>query len=124
MTSSSGFAAHPSVIIAQNVALREQLSTQAQQAQEQIEKWERGIRDRELAEKRRKAPGWLDSEDRILEPEKAKSETETRAGTKTQVNLMDEATPQDVVRVRERDQGASDLGDAIDRVFGRSEKPS
>lgn len=35
-----------------------------------MRKWEQDIRDRELAEKRRVAPGWLDSDAKILQPEK------------------------------------------------------
>ena len=35
-----------------------------------MQKWEDAIRERELKEKRRRAPGWLDREEKILEPEK------------------------------------------------------
>ena len=36
-----------------------------------IKEWEDGIKERELAEKRRVAPGWLDRDEKILEPSKA-----------------------------------------------------
>lgn len=39
-------------------------------ADREIKEWEEGIKQRELAEKRRVAPGWLDSEVRVLEPAK------------------------------------------------------
>ncbi|KAJ9629473.1 hypothetical protein H2203_001847 [Taxawa tesnikishii (nom. ined.)] len=75
VTSSSGFAAHPSAIIAQNRALLEQLAKSARDAEHAVTRWEAGIRERELAEKRRKAPGWLDREEKILEPERAAQAT-------------------------------------------------
>ena len=39
-------------------------------AQKQVQEWEQSIRDRELAEKRRKAPGYLDTGIALLQPEK------------------------------------------------------
>lgn len=75
--------------------------------------WDQKIKARELAEKRRKAPGWLDADQKILEPE--------RAGTNEQpqpVNLMDDAPP---VEVDKRENEVDELGDAMDRAFGRSE---
>lgn len=39
-------------------------------ADREIKEWEEGIKQRDLAEKRRVAPGWLDSEVRVLEPAK------------------------------------------------------
>ena len=108
VTSSSGFAAHPSAIIAQNKALLEQIDGSRKDAVAKVRAWEDSIRERELAEKRRKAPGWLDSESKILEPEKA-----------TSASLMDEPqAPRDVAELRKTEQ---DLGEAMDRAFGRSE---
>lgn len=40
------------------------------EARESVKRWEDGIRERELAEKRRVAPGWLDEEVRMLVPER------------------------------------------------------
>lgn len=40
-------------------------------AQKIIKEWEEGTKERELAEKRRVAPGWLDRDEKILEPVKA-----------------------------------------------------
>lgn len=114
VTSSSGFAAHPSTIEAQNKALLEQLDKQKADAKKRVEEWETNIKERELQEKRRKAPGWLDSEARILEPARKKEE----------VNLMDESVEKDGEegngQVR-RDKEADDLGNQMDRAFGRSE---
>ena len=120
MTSgSSGFAAHPSTIIAQNRALLQQLDSRAREGREKVEGWEAGIRERELMEKRRKAPGWLDGSVRLLEPEKAAGDG------KKGVNLMDEVDPSQREEMEERQRkkkkDVDDLGEAMDRAFGRSE---
>lgn len=57
VTSSTGFAAHPSSIINQNRALLEQISSQQRDGHKRVKKWEQDIKDRELQEKRRRAPG-------------------------------------------------------------------
>jgi hypothetical protein len=118
VTASSGFAAHPSSIIAQNKALLEQLDSRAQEAKKKVDAWEQSIKDRELAEKRRKAPGWLDSEQHLLQPEKAGGQ-EKKVET---VNLMDDAAEVSGAGMdRPKDREVDDLGAAMDRAFGRSE---
>lgn len=68
-----------------------------------------------MAEKRRRAPGWLDSEVRVLEPERKDGDGDGGKGKGREVNLMDD----EQTEVRgERKQG-DELGDAMDRVFGR-----
>ena len=42
-------------------------------AEETLKQWQAGIAERELAEKRRLAPGWLDRQEKILEPERRES---------------------------------------------------
>lgn len=115
VTSSSGFAAHPNTIIAQNKALLAQIDEQRKNAAEQFHKWEQSIRDRELAEKRRKAPGYLDTEQYILQPEKAKAD----AAKSGDHNLMDEPTEAD--STAKKSDSVDELGYAMDRAFGRSE---
>ena len=116
VTSSSGFAAHPSAIIAQNKALLEQIDGSRRDAAQKVKAWEDSIKERELAEKRRKAPGWLDSESKILEPEKP---IEVKAEGVASLSLMDEPqAPRDMAEQKRTEQ---DLGDAMDRAFGRSE---
>ncbi|KAK6431311.1 hypothetical protein LTR95_012532 [Oleoguttula sp. CCFEE 5521] len=115
ITSASGsFAAHPSTIVAQNKALLGQLSTQRSEAEKKVRKWEDWIRERELAEKRRKAPGYLDSDVRVLEPEKV-----VEKGKAAEGSLMDE--PEAKVDVDEKKKVEDELGSAMDRAFGRSE---
>lgn len=118
VTSSSGFAAHPTSIISQNRALLDQLSSQRRDAAEKVRKWEHDIEERELQEKRRRAPGWLDSESKLLQPEK---KTEERKGH-GETDLMDQPEAAvDVEKLQEQRRTANELGDAMDRAFGRSE---
>lgn len=109
VTSPSGSAAHPSTIIKQNKALLEQLTKGKQDAAEKVKQWEQNIHDRELQEKRRRAPGWLDSDSKLLEPE--------RVGTKEVVKILD--TP--VAAVEKTTDSVDDLGAAMDRAFGKSQ---
>ena len=118
MTSSTGFAAHPSSIINQNRALLDQISSQQRDAHEKVKKWEQDIKDRELQEKRRRAPGWLDSESKLLQP--AKKTEDRQEGDK--IDLMDQPPAAVDIQVsREQNKTANELGDAMDRAFGRSE---
>ncbi|KAI9763960.1 MAG: hypothetical protein M1840_008994 [Geoglossum simile] len=73
VVSSTGHAAHPDEIIVSCRALQSHLQQLQEDAEKAVRKWEEGIRERELAEKRRVAPGWLDREERILEPERRES---------------------------------------------------
>lgn len=114
VTSTSGFRAHPSTIIAQNQALREQLDTAASEGHRQVREWKDAIDERELAEKRRKAPGWLDSDAKILSPASvAVSVARDAAPGASLLDAEDEgARPQGG-----REEG-TDLGAQMDRAFG------
>jgi hypothetical protein len=90
-------------------------------ADRELKEWDDAIAARELAEKRRVAPGWLDSDARILEPER-KTTSNPGAARAEQTNLMDvdvsspeaaglQSTPIPVP------QGAGQ-GDELDRAFG------
>ncbi|ROT38928.1 hypothetical protein SODALDRAFT_358759 [Sodiomyces alkalinus F11] len=70
VVSSSGHAAHPDDIIASCRALKSHIARMQADAERELRDFEDRIRDRELAEKRRVAPGWLDSDARLLEPER------------------------------------------------------
>ena len=67
--SASGHTAHPNAIIKSCEALQAHIQKTEREATELVRKWERDIKERELAEKRRVAPGWLDSDERILVPD-------------------------------------------------------
>lgn len=84
-------------------------------ADKEIREWEEKIKARELAEKRRVAPGWLDSEARILEPAKKGSEAGKGAG-----NLMDsDASSAEASKLGESlsDQVERE-GEQMDKAFG------
>ncbi|CAK7215840.1 hypothetical protein SEUCBS140593_002664 [Sporothrix eucalyptigena] len=66
----SSSAAHPDDILASCRALHEHVSRMQADADAELRQLEQRIQARDLAEKRRVAPGWLDSEDRLLVPEK------------------------------------------------------
>lgn len=113
MVSSSGHAAHPDDIIASCQALQSHLKKLQDDAGKRIADWEKGIQERELAEKRRVAPGWLDSDARILEPEK----TQPPAPSNKQ------ATPSLMDSALEPSANSSSLVDdtaarELDRAFG------
>lgn len=110
IVSSTGHAAHPDDIIASCRALQTHLEKLGVDAQKTISDWENNIRERELAEKRRVAPGWLDSDERILEPKRTDGDS-----TNPQVGTHSVTTRQSRdVTVVKRD----DVGSEIDRAFG------
>lgn len=81
-----------------------------------MEKWQGGIKERELMEKRRVAPGWLDVDQggRMLVPER-------RDGGHTERNSLSQAGPQDGERMEVDGQGElgqGDGGEELDRAFG------
>lgn len=119
VSNQGGYTAHPSTIAAQNKALLKRIEEQADEGRKKVEEWEESIRARELAERRRKAPGWLDSEARLLEPEKA-GESKGEAPR----NIMDEEERVPIAIDAEKaanNKQVDDLGQALDRAFGRSE---
>ncbi|KAF2153388.1 hypothetical protein K461DRAFT_139711 [Myriangium duriaei CBS 260.36] len=110
--SAQGFSAHPSAIKAQNLALLGQLSTAGPEAQRKVEEWERDIGERELREKRRRAPGWLDREEKILRPEQRE---ERRQAEQPKVDLLgDEDTGEGKEVGGKRDE----VGELMDKAFG------
>ncbi|KAL2131046.1 hypothetical protein VTI74DRAFT_5609 [Chaetomium olivicolor] len=70
VVSASGHAAHPDEILASCRALQEHVTQLLAKSQQELAELDEKIKARELAEKRRVAPGWLDSEARMLEPER------------------------------------------------------
>ncbi|KIY00774.1 uncharacterized protein Z520_03439 [Fonsecaea multimorphosa CBS 102226] len=109
VTSSSGHTAHPDDIISSCKALQEHLKKTVGAAEKAIKEWEQDIKDRDLAEKRRVAPGWLDREEKILEPTKASSKTGTDQ------NLLD-GQPVNVISAPA--MSPSREGEELDRAFG------
>ena len=70
VVSASGHAASPEDIIASCQGLQAHIKKTQEDAEIAINDWEASLKEEELAEKRRVAPGWLDRTEKILEPEK------------------------------------------------------
>ena len=116
VVSSTGHAAHPDEIIESCRALQSHLQKVQEDAEKAVRKWEEGIRERELAEKRRVAPGWLDREERILEPERRESGEGLRSiarPTGGSVRIGSTGIPRG-----SRASATAVEGDELDRAFG------
>lgn len=104
--SSSGHAAHPEDIINSCKALQEHIAKSAADTRKTVQDWENNIKERDLAEKRRVAPGWLDREEKLLQP--------TVKGGKSQDLLSD----QEMSGIDAPAMSPSREGEELDRVFG------
>lgn len=125
MVSASGHAAHPDDIIASCRALQSHITQMQGDAEKELRELDERIRERELAEKRRVAPGWLDSDSRLLEPERRAGELAEdglggggRPGTATgvagqfaEMSLADRQGASEMA-------GDIDQGAELDRAFG------
>lgn len=119
VVSASGHAAHPDEIIASCKALQAYIQKVQDNADQELKAWQDAIDARELAEKRRVAPGWLDSDARILEPLR-KADASTREMEMGQRNLMDAGVESnDATVLRHTPVVAPNReGDELDRAFG------
>jgi len=118
VTSASGHAAHPDEIIASCKALQAHLQKAQDDAERTLKEWEEGIRLRELAEKRRLAPGWLDREEKILEPEKkSATQAQSTGGQGHEVDLMDRQDD-DLGETGLAESTESREGEQLDKAFG------
>jgi hypothetical protein len=119
VVSTSGHAAHPDQIIASCKALQTYIQKVQDDADRELKGWEDAIAARELAEKRRVAPGWLDSDARILEPERRTSGAGSQAG-KGQGSLMDiDVSSAEASGLKHTPVAVpSGEGDELDRAFG------
>lgn len=109
--SQSGHAAHPDDIIASCRALQSYVTKLQNDSERELRELDERIRARELAEKRRVAPGWLDSEARLLEPERKGGEIVDLMST----DVGGEASGVGVVSEM---AGNEDEGAQMDRAFG------
>ncbi|KAL6805610.1 hypothetical protein THARTR1_06168 [Trichoderma harzianum] len=109
VVSNSGHAAHPDDIIASCRALQAHISKMQEDAERDLRELEERIRERELAEKRRLAPGWLDSDARLLEPERTGPAPHLEPSPPTSLGQSDQGGSGDI---------SSDEGAQLDRAFG------
>ena len=68
VSASGEHAAHPEEILASCQSLEQHLKKTRADALGAVQRWEESIRQRDLAEKRKVAPGWLDREEKLLQP--------------------------------------------------------
>ncbi|KAI9744163.1 MAG: hypothetical protein M1818_002315 [Claussenomyces sp. TS43310] len=124
IVSSNGHAAHPDDIIASCKTLQAHLQKVRDGAERTIKAWEAELKEKDLAEKRRVAPGWLDSDARILEPER-KNELKLEKSVETggQDSLMDmDASSAEASGLKDVPaQAGTGVGDELDRAFGGME---
>lgn len=129
VVSPSGHAAHPDDIVASCRALQAHVAKLRADADAELRALDERIRARTLAEKRRVAPGWLDSDARLLEPERkdmpgagaeAMTEAPGRAmGMEGQFAGMSIAGEGDVTAAGgPSEMAVPDPGVELDRVFG------
>jgi hypothetical protein len=119
VVSPSGHAAHPDEIIASCKALQAYVQRVQDDADRELKAWQDAIDARELAEKRRVAPGWLDSDARILEPERRN--TSSAGGEMAQKHhLMDAGVSSADAPMLQHTPVAepNSEGDELDRAFG------
>jgi hypothetical protein len=118
VVSASGHAAHPDEIIASCKALQAYIQKVQDDADKELKAWQEAVDARELAEKRRVAPGWLDSNARILEPERRNQTGKGEEGSGG--NLMDaEVSSKDASGLQNTPiVGPNGEGDELDRAFG------
>jgi hypothetical protein len=90
-------------------SLMQHLLTQRSAAEQALRDWEKSIADRELMEKRRVAPGYLDTGIQILEP--------TRKSVAPNITEHQQAAATSAVP--ESIQASTEAGDELDRVFGK-----
>ena len=119
VVSSSGHAASPEDIIKSCQALQDHIRKTQEDAEKVIRDWEQSLKEQDLAEKRRVAPGWLDRSEKILEPER-------RASAAPSVAIQDQARPASIMDSEIDDKqtrpalqdSQSAAGDELDRAFG------
>ncbi|TKA63538.1 hypothetical protein B0A49_11325, partial [Cryomyces minteri] len=128
--SSTGHASNPMDIIASCRALQAHLDRTQQDAEKLLREWEEGIKERDLAERRRVAPGWLDREEKILQPERRSTPGQQQQqqdaqgqGDGAPANLMDDevvgaGNAQDAGVSQMGAKSATDEGAELDRAFG------
>ncbi len=127
VVSQSGHRAHPDQIISSCRDLQAHLRKLQDDARATIQKWDAQIRDRELAEKRRVAPGWLDvgQNERMLVPERRDMSAEhLHGGNEVAGRIRQSEMRVDLGAERmdldgsNRTADGNDEGEELDRAFG------
>ncbi|KAI9930054.1 hypothetical protein ASPWEDRAFT_48231 [Aspergillus wentii DTO 134E9] len=115
VSSSGEHAAHPDEILASCQTLEQHLKKTRNDNADAIKKWEESLSQRDLAEKRRVAPGWLDRDEKLLQPSKAMSPSMSQ-GQAEQSLLDSSSTDQNSTNLPS--MKPHDEGEELDRAFG------
>ncbi|KAI0145118.1 hypothetical protein GGR57DRAFT_321822 [Xylariaceae sp. FL1272] len=115
VVSQSGHAAHPDDIIASCNALRAHITKMQEDADRELRQLDERIRARELAEKRRVAPGWLDSDARLLQPERKPGSVPATADA---TDVSGQFAEMSIAEREGASEMAVDQGEELDRAFG------
>lgn len=87
----------------------------SEEAAKTLNQWQNSIKERELADKRRVAPGWLDREEKILQPEN----TSASHAQRVPPNLMDDDQVMIPKAIHPSEAAvAQAAGEELDRAFG------
>ena len=117
VVSASGHAAHPDDIIQSCQALQAHLQKLQDDAKKALKEWEDDMEKQVLAEKRRVAPGWLDREEKILEPERKRASLVPSSQADHNQNIMD-SQGDGLSNEAEAYNQSNAAGDELDRAFG------
>ncbi|KAL8679015.1 MAG: hypothetical protein Q9186_004671 [Xanthomendoza sp. 1 TL-2023] len=116
VVSKSGHTASPEDIIASCQALQAHIEKMQVDAEQTIREWEKNLREEELAEKRRLAPGWLDREEKILQPAKPLAHSDEGVSGQS-ANIMDQQAEESSDTMMQQPLPNQE-GDELDRAFG------
>lgn len=115
VSASGEHAASPDEILASCKSLERHLNKTRSDTEKAIRDWEESITQRELAEKRRVAPGWLDRDEKLLQPSRMSGPA--LQGQPEQQSLLDSGSTDPAASglpsMVPRDEGAE-----LDRAFG------
>ncbi|PYH98643.1 hypothetical protein BO71DRAFT_370674 [Aspergillus ellipticus CBS 707.79] len=115
VSASGEHAASPEEILASCNSLEQHLNKARSDAEKAIRDWEGSITQRELAEKRRVAPGWLDRDEKLLQPSHAALGFQPYG--QAQPSLLDSASA-DPSAAALPSMVPRDEGEELDRAFG------
>lgn len=112
--SKGGHKAHPDEIIAACVTLEQHVQKTLGDDATVIRAWNDSLHQRDLAEKRRVAPGWLDREEKLLQPTHKSAAMEEGLGS----SLLDQGSADPKVNDPVPAIVPRDEGEELDRAFG------
>ncbi|KAF9691463.1 hypothetical protein EKO04_010657 [Ascochyta lentis] len=119
VTSSSGQSAHPDAILRSCVALQKHLDQLESEARRTLQQFRERREKEDLDEKRRVAPGWLDSGVHILKPENVDKDGDGDGkGEGSEGGQMLDVRGTSGLGQEGQGVGQSREGEELDRVFG------